>query len=97
MSESAELSVSVTQQEESLFFVVRPDWLAVSRGVRKHELVQFKGTGGLGCLLVPLEPRGGCRHILCPGNVREGRGGGWWCGALGWFVTTAELDHIDPN
>lgn len=51
--------------------------------------VQFKGTGGVGFVLVPLEPRGDCRHILCPGNVRErgrvvvvvgGGGVGHWAG-----------------
>lgn len=37
--------------------------------------------GGV-CVLVPLAPRGGWRHISCPGNVREMGVGGWDIGLV---------------
>lgn len=33
----------------------------------------------------------------CPGEGEGELGSGRGAGTLGWFVTTAQLDHNDPN
>lgn len=84
------LGARVEKTKLSCFRVLRVvGW--VGRGASAGTLSTTERGRGVGGLVADTSQ--------CPGEGEGdvGRGGGGGCGTLGWFVTTAELDHSDPN